>query len=119
MRSFSGICNHGVLPQIQGGIAALIQKLLKAEEVAEFLDVPEKTVLRYAREGKLSSVGLDAKNIRFTKEQVDEFVESSTRNTEPKIFDTPQTRRLPYRRKEVKKSSGVSRAQFREEMRSW
>lgn len=98
----------------------MLERLWKPEEAAEFLGVSEKTVLRYVREKKLSSVGLDAKNIRFTKAQMDAFVESHTRSAEPKRIDTLSTRRLPYLPKEVKKSSGDSvKAQLRKEIAQW
>jgi excisionase family DNA binding protein len=101
----------------EGGLG-LLERLLTPEDLAECMGVSVKTVLRYVREGKLGSIKLDAKNIRFTQDQVDEFVRSRTRS-ELKKFDKPKSRRIPLPRKGGKITGDTVRARLKEEMAPW
>lgn len=53
-------------------------RLLKAEEVAVWLQVSKETVLRYRRKGKLQGVKTSRKNIRFSREQVQKLIDSNS-----------------------------------------
>lgn len=53
------------------------KRLLLPQEVAETLAVHRKTVDRWTKEGKIATVRLSDKIIRFREEDVDTFVEQS------------------------------------------
>ena len=55
-------------------------RLLRAVQVAEVLGVSQWTVYAYAREGRLPSRELGPRCIRFTAEDVAEFIEDSARS---------------------------------------
>ncbi len=91
--------------------------LLNAEQVADILGIGQKSVHKLAREGRLGSVRVTKKERRFTREQVQAYVEAQTvdlniDNKRPKTVRSA----LP---KGGKKSIGVSGTDLRKEMRSW
>jgi excisionase family DNA binding protein len=53
-----------------------IRKLMTAKDVAEILGIAAKTVNKLVREGKLGCVQVTAKERRFTKQQIQEYIES-------------------------------------------
>jgi len=58
-------------------------ELLSSEEAAAKLKVSKKTILKRAREGKIGSVRLSAKMIRFSEEQLAEFIRRMTHEMKP------------------------------------
>ncbi len=52
-------------------------QLLTADQVAEVLVCSPATVRRLAREGKLASIQVGARLVRFTSETVEQYVEAS------------------------------------------
>lgn len=100
-------------------------KLYTPNEVGGWLGVEPRTVLRYAREGKLPCTRLDAKNIRFTSEQVEAFISSCSQSKGAvKPVDNLGTGCLPYRSKgggkprQGLRSPGFSPTD-RQEMKKW
>ncbi len=57
----------------------MAERLLRASEVAERLGVSQWTVYAYARDGRLPSRELSPRVIRFTPQDVEEFVRSASR----------------------------------------
>jgi len=53
-------------------------KLITVAEAAERLQVHPKTVLRYARDGKLEVLKLSRRKILIRSDELDRFIESST-----------------------------------------
>jgi excisionase family DNA binding protein len=94
-----------------------VQSLLKPNEVAALLSISVKAVHALCRERKLNYIQINGKERRFTEEMVQDFIASRT--VEQKRFDKKPAKSLPFSPKKGGKSSGVSRAQLREEMRSW
>jgi excisionase family DNA binding protein len=66
--------------------AAVTGRLLTAREVAGMLAVSPETVLRWARAGKVPSVRLPSGAIRFVPDQIDVWLERSSRGS---ISDRP------------------------------
>lgn len=50
-------------------------KLMTVDQLAEFLQVSTETIRRYTRSGRLKCIKV-GHQIRFTKEQIDEFLEA-------------------------------------------
>ncbi|MGO9116832.1 MAG: helix-turn-helix domain-containing protein [Desulfomonilaceae bacterium] len=71
---------------------------LPPEQVADFLNIKVRNVHRLVRNGKLDCIKLDAKNRRFTKEQVEEFVQRMSTGT-PRPVDTSAPKDVPFPRK--------------------
>jgi excisionase family DNA binding protein len=92
--------------------------LMTADAVAKYLGVKVKTVHQLVREGRLSCVQLTARDRRFTREQVEEFVTRRT-VTVPNPVDKSVSKPLPSTQKGGAKSLGFNRARLRKEMRSW
>ena len=95
-----------------------IAPLLDAEDVARILKSSVKTVHKRVREGKLACVQSSQKDRKFTREQVQAFIEAqSTRVRVDRSKGKPVKSRPP---KGGEKSSRVfDRANLRKEMRSW
>jgi excisionase family DNA binding protein len=55
-----------------------IPKLLTAKDVGKILGISAKAVNKLAREGRLGHVKITARERRFTKELVEEFVRAET-----------------------------------------
>ncbi|MBM4327320.1 MAG: helix-turn-helix domain-containing protein [Deltaproteobacteria bacterium] len=102
-----------------------MEHLLTPEEASQLLAIPIKTVHELCRRHVLGFVRMDNRGTRrFTMEQIQAFIQSQT--VAPRIaVDTRQTKVLPSRPKPItqkggERQTGVStRAQLREEMRSW
>jgi len=96
----------------------MLTPLLTPENVAAFLGIPVKGVHALCRGGKLDFIRVNGKERRFTQEMVERYIHDQTvRNMKPVDKNNKQT--LPCPPKGGAKSSGVIRAQLKEEMRSW
>jgi excisionase family DNA binding protein len=58
------------------------KELLTAEEAAERLRITNRTLLRWAREGRIESVRVSKKKILFTEEAIERFIQERTRGIE-------------------------------------
>ena len=95
----------------------LLCPLMNVVDVAEILGIAPKTVNKLVRARKLGCVQISSRARRFTKEQVQAYIDSTK-------AEVPIDRKSP---KPVKscppkggdKSFGCSRTSLREEMRSW
>ena len=95
-----------------------VESLLKPNDVATILNISVKAVHALCRSGQLNYVRINKKERRFTEEMIEAFVASRTVAREK--FDKKRSQRIPCPpKKGGDKSSGVNRAQLREEMRSW
>ena len=100
------------------------KELLSAGEAASKLKITKRTILRWAREGKIECVRLSRKVVLFTGEAVDEFVRSKSRKVELALLSHPGARRETARPTLVRKggdrkSSGESWSDLRKEVASW
>lgn len=97
------------------------RNLMTPEDVAYEFSVDRRTVLRWAREGKLGHVKLSHKNLRFTESQVQEFIQSKS-VANPNVIDNARPRQLtsrPIKKEGGEKSTGDSARAIRKELRSW
>ncbi len=94
-----------------------IAPLLDAEDVARILKRSVKTVHKRVREGKLACVQDTAKDRRFTREQVQAYIEAQS--TQVRIDRVPVKPVKSPEPKGGEKSFGVSRADLRKEMSQW
>lgn len=106
--------NRSVKPDQQPGAAMSL--LMNAEDVAKILGIAKKTVHKLVREGKLGCVQVTEKDRRFTREQVQAYIDSQS--VEVRI-DRKVSKALSSPPKGGEKSVGFSRTDLREEMRSW
>jgi len=98
-------------------------ELLTADQAAAKFHVCRRTILRWAREGKLEYVKISAKVVLFSAEAVDRFVKSRTVDVESPTTDHQRFGRRMVR-PEVKKgggkkTSGESWSDLRKEVASW
>jgi excisionase family DNA binding protein len=96
--------------------------LLTPEEAGQALKVRPRTVLRWAREGKIPSVRLTAKVVRFSANAIKDLVKGGTIAVQYQI--TTQTgckSRSGERQKKggSRKSSGELWKDLRKEVRQW
>ncbi len=54
------------------------KELISADEAASKLKITKRTILRWAREGKIECVRISAKVVLFTAEAIDRFVGTRT-----------------------------------------
>jgi len=54
----------------------MVDKIFNAKEVAEILKVSERQVWRYVKSGKLKSLALSPKTIRFTEKDIQNFLKN-------------------------------------------
>ena len=94
-----------------------IHALWQASDVAQILGIRVKTVHNLVRKGKLACVQVTVRERRFTQEQVHEYIRSQS--TEVRVDKKPLGPVSSPARKGGEKSSGVSRAELRKELRSW
>ena len=99
-------------------------ELLSAEEAAARLKVARRTLLKWAREGKIGSVKIFAKMIRFTEEQIAEFLTRMTHEMRPEKTGqrspgTPASFAQLPSKPSRKKQPTQSWKELREEVRSW
>jgi excisionase family DNA binding protein len=98
-------------------------ELLTADEVAARLKIAKRTVLRWSREGRLECVRISAKVVLLPAEAVDRFVHGRTFEVESKAGKREGAGRgqsAPNSRKGVvRKKSGESWRDLRQEVSSW
>jgi excisionase family DNA binding protein len=97
------------------------KELLSADETASKLKITKRTILRWAREGKIECVRISRKVVLFTAEGVEKFVKTKTngiesvaRNHQPAGRKTSQEKR-----KGGKPLSGELWGDLRKEVLSW
>jgi excisionase family DNA binding protein len=97
--------------------------LMTASEAAHRLNIAKRTLLRWAREGRIDSVRVSRKTILFTEEAVDTFVKSKTSAVEsspqPGGRSAPHVDRARPMKGGGKKSSRKSWRSLREEVTTW
>ncbi len=99
----------------------MLDTCLTPEQVAELLNIQVRAVHRLVRNKKLGCIQVDSKNRRFTKEQVEEFVQRQSVDI-PKPVDTSATQSLPFPRKGGANSTSHRAddlASIAEEIKSW
>jgi excisionase family DNA binding protein len=69
----------------------MTEQLLTAEQLANFLQVSVETIRRYTRSGELECTRLGSRHIRFSKEQVDTFLEARSATTQPETETETET----------------------------
>jgi hypothetical protein len=106
--------NRSAKPDPQPEVA--MPQLMDAQDVALILKIAPKTVHKLVRRGKLGCVQATEKNRRFTREQVQAYIDSQRVEVriDRKVSKAPSS---PL--KGGDKSVGFSRTDLREEMRSW
>lgn len=99
--------------------------LLSAEEAAVRLNVSKRTLLKWARKGKIGCIRLCAKMIRFSEDQLAEFIRRMTHEMQPEIA-TPPVAMLSSKpstriQREAQRKQGdtASWKELRKEMDSW
>lgn len=99
----------------------LIPRLLSSNEVAEILGISTKTVNKLVREGKLGCVQVTSRERRFTKAQIQSYIEDKSKKPAAVRVDMPRVRQVSSEpTKGGEKSSRVfNRADLLKEMRSW
>jgi hypothetical protein len=95
----------------------ILAPLLEAKDVAKILGIALKTVHKRVRQGKLACVQESPKIRRFTREQIQAYIDSQT--LEARIDRTKEKTVKSQPPKGGEKSFGFSRTSLREEMRSW
>jgi excisionase family DNA binding protein len=92
-------------------------QLMDAQDVALILKIAPKTVHKLVRRGKLGCVQVTEKDRRFTREQVQAYIESQS--VEVRIDRTKEKAVKSQPPKGGEKSTGVTGTDLRREMRSW
>lgn len=91
--------------------------LLRVSEVAQILGISVKTVHKLVREGKLACVQVTSRDRRFTNDQIQDYIRSQS--TEVRVDKRSPRPVSSAPKKGGAKSSGVTRAELRKELRSW
>jgi excisionase family DNA binding protein len=96
---------------------------ITAEETASKLNVTKRTVLKWARQGKLECVRISAKVVLFTVEAIDRFVQSRTYAVECLTVDHNRAGRKmtspPTKKGGDKRGSGELWKDLRKEVKQW
>lgn len=99
-------------------VEAELEPLMDVRDVARILKIAPKTVHKRVREGKLGCVEVSEKDRRFSRDQVQDYIKSQTR--EPRIDKRKGRAVRSAPPKGGEKSSRVfDRANLLKEMRSW
>jgi len=96
---------------------AAMPQLMNAQDVALILKIAPKTVHKLVRRGKLGCVQVTEKDRRFTREQVQAYIDSQSVEVRIDKNSIKPVRSTPPRGGD--KSIGVSGTDLRKEMRSW
>jgi excisionase family DNA binding protein len=98
-----------------------IPRLLSSNDVAEILGISTKTVNKLVREGKLGCVQVTSTERRFTKGQIQSYIEEKSKKPEYVRVDMPRVRRVtsPSKKGGERSSRVFNRADLLKEMRSW
>ncbi len=102
----------------------LRKELMSAVEAAELLKVTKRTILKWARAGKIERVKISRRVVLFTAEAVDNFLKARTNGVESAGTDHRRAGRKASPAKETKrgggaKHSGESWRDLRQEVSSW
>ncbi|MGO9121119.1 MAG: helix-turn-helix domain-containing protein [Desulfomonilaceae bacterium] len=92
-------------------------QLMDAKDVALILKIAPKTVHKLVRRGKLGCVQITEKDRRFTREQVQAYIDSQSVDVRIDKNSVKPLRLPPPKGGE--KSLGVSRTSLLEEMSQW
>ena len=97
--------------------------LMTAAGAAHRLNIAKRTLLRWAREGRIDSVRASRKTILFSEEAIDNFVKTKTSAVEspPRLGrrSGPRMNRARPMKGGGKKSSRKSWRSLREEVTTW
>jgi excisionase family DNA binding protein len=99
------------------------KELLTADETAELLKVTKRTILRWAREGKIESIKISRKRLLFSQESIEDFLKSKT--NEVKSIQRKSDRQGRWMSAPIPKkgggrrTSGESWRDLRQEVSSW
>jgi|SRR5271157_2889131 len=99
------------------------KELISADEAASRLRITKRTLLRWAREGKIECVRISAKVVLFTAEAIDRFVQSRTFGIESPAVNHRGAGRtmasLKTRKGGDNRTSGELWKDLRKEVRQW
>jgi excisionase family DNA binding protein len=100
------------------------KELLSAAEAAEKLTIAKRTLLRWARSGKIECVRISTKVVLFTTEAIDRFVDARTFEVEsPAVNNRSAGRKMtspkPMRKGGDNRISGELWNDLRKEVRQW
>jgi excisionase family DNA binding protein len=99
------------------------KELLTAEETATKLNITKRTVLKWARQGKLERVKVSPKVVLFTAEAIDRFLQTSTVDVKSTTRERrPSGQRTPNSNPKKGGDKRVSRESWRglrEEVATW
>ena|SRR5271157_3143875 len=100
------------------------KELLSSDEAASKLKITKRTILRWARDGKIECVRISAKVVLFTAEAIDRFVGSRTFEVEsPAVNHRGAGRKMaspkPMRKGGDNRTSGELWKDLRKEVKQW
>ena len=100
------------------------KELLTVEEAAERLRITTRTLLKWAREGRVESIRVSRKKILFTEEAIERFIQAQTRGIQSglvKMDRAASSKVVRPKPKEGggKRSSGESWRDLRQEVSLW
>jgi excisionase family DNA binding protein len=100
------------------------KELLTAEDVAQLLNITKRTLLRWARDGKIERVRISTKVILFRVEAIEEFVKSRTGGIESGTRTHDRASRQAGGPKSKTKGGGKGNSgelwnDLRKEVRAW
>jgi excisionase family DNA binding protein len=100
------------------------KELLSPDEASSKLKITKRTILRWAREGKIECVRISAKVVLFTAEAFDRFVDSRTFEVEsPVVNHRGAGRKMaspkPMRKGADNRTSGELWKDLRKEVKQW
>jgi excisionase family DNA binding protein len=100
------------------------KELLTAEDAAHLLSITKRTLLRWARDGKIERVMISGKVILFRGEAIEEFVKSRTGGIESAARTDGRASRQAVGPKSKTKGGGKGNSgelwnDLRKEVRSW
>jgi excisionase family DNA binding protein len=100
------------------------KELMTAAEAAQYLSVTKRTILKWARAGRIERMKISGKVVLFTAEAVENFLKQQTNQVKlqprgnehaVRTASSPQTKRKGG----VQKKSGESWRDLRQEVSSW
>jgi excisionase family DNA binding protein len=100
------------------------KELMTAAEAAEYLGITKRTILKWARAGRIERVKISGKVVLFTAEAVDNFLKQKTNEVESKTRESEHAVRTACspqskRRGGACRHSGESWRDLRQEVSSW
>lgn len=100
------------------------KELMSAVEAAQLLKVTKRTILKWARAGRIESVKISGRVVLFTAEAVENFLKAKTNGVESAGTDHRRAGRKASSAKEVKRGGGAKNSgelwnDLRKEVRQW